>query len=171
MGYRFNDMPKDFPQRVFDVRNGATLKISFGCFYYRHHDAAYHDYIGWPSPDHPDMVHQRGLVDDPAPWMPDHHVFTQSELEPIHLAEEGYTNFSVVFDDPDIEADVVTDVGIDEVEDHVVRVKITVNLPTFTGKPKETGFTVFTSNEDDSIVDSVCHGIMKILPGGKRIGG
>lgn len=168
MGYRFEDKPRDFPQRVFDVRNGATLKISFGCYYYKYHDVKYHDHMGWPQPTRPDMIHQTGSIDDPAPWMPDHHVFMEQELEPIHLATEGYTRFSVVIDDPDIASSVTTTVGIDETEDHVIRVKMTVNLPTFTGSPKETGFTVFTSKADGSINDSVCHGIMKILPGGRR---
>ena len=168
MGYRLCDKPREYPQRIFDVRNGATLKISFGCYYYKYHDAKYHDHRGWPTPTSPDMIHQVGSLDDPAPWMPDHHVFVEQELEPIHLADEGYTRFSVVIDDPTIAADVTTDIGIDEVEDHVIRVKLTVNLPTFTGGPKETGFTVFTSKADGSINDSVCHGIMKILPGGQR---
>lgn len=168
MGYRFTDIPRKYPQRIFDVRNGATLKISFGCFYYKYHDVKYHDHMGWPDPHHQDMIHQVGSLSDPAPWIPDHHVFTERELEPIHLADEGYTAFLVTFDDPVIEADTVTDIAIDETEDHVIRVKITVNLPTFTEGTKETGFTVFASTEDGSIVDSVCHGIMKVLPGGKR---
>lgn len=170
MGYRFDDnRPKNFPQRIFDVRNGATLKISFGCFYYRHHDVKYHDYMGWPNPTRPDMIHQPGSFDDPAPWIPDHHVFVEKELEPIHLAEEGYTQFSVVFDDSTIESNVTTDISVDEIEDHVIRVNMTVNLPTFTDKPKETGFTVFASKENDSVNDSICHGIMKVLPGGERL--
>lgn len=168
MGYRFSDKPNKFPQRIFDVRNGATLKISFGCYYYRYHDVKYHDYMGWPNPTKPDMIHQPGSFDDPAPWMPDHHVFTEKELEPIHLLEEGYTQFSIAFDDPDIEANTITAIDIDIDEDHVIRVRITVNLPTFTDKFKETGFTVFASKEDGFTNDAICYGIMKILPGGNR---
>lgn len=169
MAYRLDDnRPKDFPQRVFDVRNGATLKIAFGCYYLKHHDARYHDYIGWPSPGWPGMSHQPGSMNDPAPWIPERYTIMENELEPIHLADEGFTRFSVVIDDPDIASSVTTTVDVDEDEDHVIRVKMTVNLPTFTDEPKETGFTVFSSKADSSVNDSVCHGIMKILPGGRR---
>lgn len=163
MAYRMNEIPHDIPQRVFDVRNGATLKVSLACFYYHEHDNDLHDHIGWPSPDHPDAICQEHVI-EPAPWIPNHIRIEEGNLVPIYLIEEGYTGASVKIEDETIAAASTSTVFIDQEQENIVKMNITVNLPTFTDKPKETGFTVFAT-KDDGIRDAVCHGIMKVLPG------
>lgn len=163
MAYRTNDIKTDIPQRVFDVRNGATLKVSLACYYFHSHDANLHDHIGWPSPGHPDSICQEHVI-EPAPWLPSHIQIEEGNLEQIHLIGEGYVNASVKIEDETIADACTANAYIDPDADNVVKLNITVNLPTFTDKPKETGFTVFAT-KNDGIRDAVCHGIMKVLPG------
>lgn len=165
MGYRMNDIPKDIPQRVFDVRNGATLKVAFACYYYIDHDTKLHDHLGWPNPDSPDNICQQ--VIEPAPWIPKHIQVEPRSLEPIHLVEEGYDSIVVEIEDEEIAEVSTINASIDTEEDHVIRINITVNLPTFSDKPKTTGITVFAVKGSSGIRDAVCHGLMKVLPGSK----
>lgn len=164
MGYRMTDnVPKNHAQRVFDVRNGATLKAAFACYYYKYHDRKYHDHVGWPGPRNVDNSCQE--VFEPAPWIP-HIAIENDSLEPIKLLEENYSNAYVLIEDDAIANNSETDAWIDPEYDNVIRVRIAVNLPTFTSKPKETGFTVIVE-QDDLTRDAVCHGILKVLPGSK----
>jgi hypothetical protein len=164
MAYRTNNISPTPPQRVFDVRNGATLKVAFGCFYYRSHDSKLHDHVGWPQPGSPDDICQERII-DPAPWLPYRITLEDGNVEPIHLSEEGYQDVAIAIEDPDVASASTIQAQIDQDEDHLIRMQITVNMPTFSDKPKETGFTVFAIKADGFTRDAVCHGKIKVLPG------
>lgn len=168
MGYRFDKKePRDIIQGVYDVRNGATMKIAFGCFYLKHHDKDLHDHYGWPHSGHVDRSCQQDPFDDPAPWVPEHMNRDFDKLEPIDLEGEGYDSVFVTFDDQEI-AEATTVVqepyAVDPPEPNVIRLKVTPMLESFTGKPKETPFTVFAKNTESGVTDAICHGILKVLP-------
>lgn len=178
MGYRFCDnppKPEDMLNR-FSVRNGATLRSAFSCFYFKPkpgHDPNFHDHVGWPSPDNPDNICQMMPPQyPPMKWRPAI-LRTPDDLEPIHLLDEGYQEAAITFDNPDIEQCLTYKAWIDEDDDFIVRIYITAELPTFEDKPKETRFTVFVkktytdpiTNETMITKDTVCHGIFTILPG------
>lgn len=148
--------------RRFDVRNGATMRLAFMCFYYRNHDSHYHDHVGWPEPKQHDMSCQMPPYPGPAPWLPRQKVYPLNYLEPINLMNEGYTDVYVEYEDDEIEQYLTTESYIDEHD--VVRVQVTPNLPVFTDKPKEARFTAFIANSDGRY-DAVCHGAIIILPG------
>ena len=165
MSYRHLDKPPKPEDHLvrFAVRNGATLRIAFGCYYLQFHDKSYHDYIGWPSVNHPDHVCQIGpeLFTIHRP----HHRYTV-DGEEIDLITEGYDEVTIEFDDQTI-ARKLKDVSawIDEDDPFIVRIKLRADLDYFEDKPKETRFTVFISNPDKQQVDAVCHGFITILPG------
>lgn len=162
MGYRFNDnppKPEDHLHR-FAVRNGATAKIAFGCYYLMGHDSKMHDHVGWPSPDNPDHVCQiqsnfrlYGLKEKTV------------NLQEIHLIEEGYTETSIEFDDQENAQYLDASTWIDEDDDNIVRVKIDTDFPMFEDKPIDMRFTVFVRNDEADVTDAVCHGMLTILPG------
>lgn len=167
MGYRMQNIPKDdMPQRIFDVRNGATMKAAFACYYYRNHDTKLHDHIGWPRPGHPDESCQ--MFVEPAPWIPSHIAIEPHDLEEIHLTEEGYTGATIIFEDSTIGNAATATVQIDSEQDHIINLTVTVNLPTFTDEPKETGFTIFAI-KNASTRDAVCHGVLRVLPGSQYV--
>lgn len=162
MGYRFADnppKPEDMLPR-FAVRNGATVRISFGCYYLRSHDRKLHDHIGWPYPTHPDAICQEAFN------MNLYHGNT-ADLEEIHLEEEGYDSFDIVFDDwDDIESYIDGWISLDNEDDNIIRMRITATFPAFEDKPKEHRFTVFAGKEgNDNFRDAVCRGILVVLPG------
>ena len=159
MGYRFNDKPPKPEDNLirFAVRNGATAKIAFACYYLNGHNPKYHDYQGWPNPDHPDMICQElgnfklfGLKEKTV------------ELEVIHLEEEGYDEVAVAYEDSEYAQYLVTNATL---EDNIVRIKVMAKLPAFTDKPVDIRFTAFVRNSSESVIDAVCHGMLTILPG------
>lgn len=151
----------------FAVRNGATLRLTFGCYYSGHgHDPHYHDHIHWPAPDyHPGAICQMRPPRDRMRWTDGKIGYGPVHLDPIHLAEEGYSKASVTFDDQEV-AQYFTDVNaeIDEETDHYVRLRLLAQLPLFEDKPRETRFTVYVTNKITRVKDAVCHGIISVLP-------
>lgn len=168
MGYRKPDKipkPEDMLAR-FDVRNGAIMRVTFGCYYTaRGHNPHYHDYINWPAPNyHPGPICQMHPPRDKFRWM--NPITGQPiKLDPIHLVEEGYSIVKVSYEDDDIAEYLTTEASIDQSTDNLVRLKVHANLPVFHDEPKEVRFTIFISKSDGSAIDAVCHGIIVILPG------
>lgn len=169
MGYRTLDKPvkpEDMLPR-FEVRNGAIMRVAFGCFYLRRgHDPNYHDYKNWPAPNfHPGAICQMMPPRSEMRWRNDPVTGQPVGVDPIHLTDEGYDIVSIAFDDADIEQYLDYSAWIDEEDDNIVRIKVKTNLPLFEDKPKETRFTLFVSKPEEEAIDAVCHGIMTILPG------
>lgn len=167
MGYRYGPPPKpEDTLRKFDVRNGAIMRITFGCYYAeRGHDPKVHDYYGWPQPDHPDDICQV----QPLPgwhWFPFPHSNRPVNMNPIHLLEEGYNSEpKVVFEDPEVAQYLDVTTWIDEMDDNLIHVNIRANFPTFKDQPIETRFTVFIYNDAENVIDAVCHAFVTVLPG------
>ena len=169
MGYRFNDKPPKPEEhlRTFDVRNGAQMRATFGCYYaHEGHDPKVHDYYGWPDPRHPDDICQM-LPDFVHPY----HNKDKRPLsfQPIHLLEEGYTSAIVVFEDRDFVRHLNAKAWIDEDDDCLVRMTVYAGLPTFSDKPKDVNFTLFVRKADREVSDAVCHGTLTVLPGNPYI--
>ena len=180
MGYRKlhrKPKPEDMLPRLA-VRNGATLKVAFDCFYFDPkptHDPHYHDHIGWPAPNYHFGICQMLPPRNENPRRHFHPIMrTMDDVSPIDLGEEGYTGFEVAYEDEDIAEDLTTRIDIDDTEDvNVIRMQVDTALPSFSDKPKETRFTVFAAKEvtDDedtilyTIKDELLHGILTILPG------
>lgn len=169
MAYRYHNEKPINPEnllRRFDVRNGAIMRMTFGCYYSKNgHDPHYHDYINWPAPNyHPGEICQMMPPRDRCRW---HDPITgyPIQLDPIPLLEEGYTEAVVTYEDEDIAEYLDTIAMIDDVDDNLVRVSMHANFPTFKDKPKEARFTLFIKKEDGTAIDAVCHGIVTILPG------
>ena len=171
MAYRLDNTPPPKPEdmlRRFAVRNGATMRIAFGCYYLSEgHDPDYHDYIHWPAPNyHPGPICQMKPVRDLPRQIRNIADFKPVGLDPIHLLEEGYDEVAVAFDDPDFASNIdIQDCLIDQDDDYIVRLKVLAHFALFEDKPKESRFTVFVRKDDNSAVDAVCHGIMVVLPG------
>ena len=171
MAYRYDDKPPKPEDHLlrFDVRNGAIMRIAFGCFYAQQgHDPKLHDHYGWPHPRTPDNICQIKPVFDWL-WHPFPNVDKPIKLEPIHLAEEGYTDVIVRYEDPEMEQYLETDAWIDEEDDYVVRMTVQANFPTFSDKPKDGRFTIFISSKNadgvETAIDAVCHAFVTVLPG------
>lgn len=167
MGYRFFDTPpnpEDMLQR-FLVRNGATLKLAFECYYIEKHDAKLHDHIGWPAPPNADRICQ--IASNIT------HGNMVDRLDPIHLLEEGYSEAVVVFEDEDTAQNVFVETWIDVENDNIVRVRMDTDFPTFTDKPIDLVFTVLVKKtwideqtmDTKVIKDAVAHCIASVLPG------
>lgn len=166
MGYRFSDNPPK-PEdhlRKFAVRNGATLHVSFGCYYLNNHDPMFHDHIGWPNPSLPDGSCQE--ISNMRLFPIKHKTV---DLEEIHLLEEGYTDAEVSYEDTEDIDYLTTNAWIDEEDDNIVRMTVATNLPTFDDKPKDYKFTIFVKSE--STIDAVCHAVISVLPGAPSGGG
>lgn len=168
MGYRTLDKPpkpEDLLRR-FDVRNGAIMHVTFGCYYSKNgHDPHYHDYINWPAPDyHPGLPCQMHPPRSPFRWL---QPITGNpiQLDPIDLVDEGYNEATVVYDDPDIAQYLDTDAEIDADDQNLIRMNVKASLPTFEDQPKEARFTLFIKRSDGLAIDAVCHGIVVVLPG------
>lgn len=167
MGYRNTEKcprkPEDTLPR-FDVRNGAVMRVAFGCFYALDgHDPRVHDHYGWPAPEHPDNICQISPIGDR--WYPFPNARRPMNLEPIHLIEEGYSDVRVSIDDDEIAEYLKINAWIDEADDYIVRMSVKANFPTFYDKPVETRFTVFAANWQNSTIDAVCHAFITVLPG------
>lgn len=170
MGFRYNTTPPPKPEdhlRRFAVRNGAIMRVSFGCYYFsRGHDPRYHDYINWPAPNyHPGEICQMDPPRSIAPWMRNPKPGMPIQLDAIHLTEEGYTDIAVSYEDSDNAAYLTTEAWIDEDDDYIVHMKVNANFATFSDKPKDLRFTVFAKKSDGSAIDAICHGIVTVLPG------
>ena len=168
MGYRFDDnppKPEDMLKR-FDVRNGAKMRLAFGCYYaHMGHDPKLHDHLGWPSPGHKDDMCQM-LPAYASPWAMKKGRFERPiSFDPINLKDEGYTEAYVSVEDEEIAADLDINAWIDDDDESIVRMTVLANLPTFSDKPKTARFTLFIKKPDNLAVDAVCHGIITILPG------
>ena len=160
--YRSADIsknPEDYLQKLC-VRNGATMRASFECFYLGAHDKKMHDHLGWPSPGNIDRICQLA----PTFVLPsEKHLMTN--LEKIHLIEEGYNTVKISFEDSAKAANVTALGSIDPENDHIVHIKIDTNFATFSDDPVDLKFTVFVKRDDGSLVDAVFHGILSVLPG------
>jgi len=169
MGYRTLDIPpkpEDMLPR-FEVRNGATLKVSFGCYYLGvGHDPHFHDYMHWPAPNyHPGPICQMHPPRDiprwrecfPYPKLP-------GKLEHIDLEDEGYTSVEIVWDDDDVLDSCTCSADFSDDSDNVIEISVDTAFDAFQDKPLEHRFTVFVGG--DSVgKDAVCRGIMVVLPG------
>lgn len=170
MAYRMLEEPPK-PEnllRKFDVRNGAVMRTTFGCYYTTNgHDPHYHDFVNWPAPNyHPGPICQMHPPRTPWRWLP--HPITRNPiiLDPIHLIEEGYQTQAIVeYEDAELAEHMHTSAWIDEDDDNLVRMVVHADFPVFHDKPIENRFTLFIKKEDNSIIDAVCHGIVTVLPG------
>lgn len=168
MGYRFDDRPPKPEDHLirFAVRNGATMKAKFRCYYIKKgkpHNPLFHDHVGWPQPTRPDGSCQMMVVrEDGRCGLPTRR-FMYSGLEEIHLDDEGYTEAFVTFEDDEYSAFLTDKAWIDKEYDNVVRVQIGTALPSFSDKPIDIRFTVFVQKEN--IIDAVAHGVLSVLPG------
>ena len=160
MGYRFPDNPPKPEDRLmrFDVRNGAIMRVTFGCYYSDIHNRPMHDHLGWPEPRHPDRICQ--VLPNPL----NRHLKNKRviEFDPIHLAEEGYTEAVVTYEDSNLAEHLQTTAWID---DYLVKMKVHADFDTFSDKPIDARFTIFIKDENGSVIDAVCHGIVTVLPG------
>ena len=98
--YRTEERPPERPERprritdkaskaILELDNGVTSRIAFPCFYAYREDGkpfpcrrippAWWDHRGWPEPRHPDHSWQPRRIEG-------------LMIEPIHLADEGYTD-------------------------------------------------------------------------------
>ena len=161
MGYRYDDKPpkpEDHLLRLA-VRNGATLRAAFGCYYLKHHNPSRHDYAGWPNPHKIDRICQAVGSTKLLKINEDNAV-----LEKINLSEEGYDTAIIEFEESDaVQYFSSNRAYFDSMEPNIVRIAVRPNLPDFTDKPVDVRFTLFISNVDT--VDAVCHGMITILPG------
>lgn len=172
MGYRTIDPPAK-PENMlhrFAVRNGALMRIAFGCYYFsRGHDPRYHDYMNWPAPDyHPGEICQMDPPRSPL-WHRNPKPGMPTQLEPIHLIEEGYSEIIVTYEDSTSAASLTTTASIDDVDDYIVRMSVFANFTTFSDKPKDLRFTIFAKKSDNSACDAICHGIVTVLPGSSSL--
>ena len=173
MSYRIHEHPRPLgPQRsIVDistpikviVHNGTTANIAFPCWYQEihrpipahPHDYHWHDYVGWPSPSHPDHCCQL--------WSPDrhccslgkhhecsphcHHYIDYRNVFPIHLTEEGYTGAAIKWNTENRNAPtgIVATAEIDPDEDWVVRVNLDLDVADAIEEPQKFKFTVFAN--------------------------
>lgn len=177
MSYRIQPKPKPHPERTLVdvttparvyVHNGTIAHLAIPCWYQEvhkpvrlhHHDRHLHDHMGWPSPTHPDHVCQLWSPDQHCCTIGMHHECTPhcrhyidlSGLVPIHLLEEGYTSFSVVFnasDEPPTADQIVAEAYVSELEDWVVRINLDIFDESALYQPQKYKMTVFASMTDD----------------------
>lgn len=151
-GYRI-DAPRPKPKRrtmqktstrgTVYVADGTTAHLAIPCYYMEMHrpipaephDRMRHDMLGWPTPDKPDSCCQEWDFANSCcrrtPHMkccPPHceHFIDMRRLFPIHLLDEGYTDFEVEM----IAAPggLSASASVDPVDDWVVRVDITADI-------------------------------------------
>ena len=162
MGDRFDNRPPK-PEdhlRKFPVRNGAIMRIAFGCYYLHGHNPKMHDFVGWPNPDKPDAICQE--LSNFKMWK---YRDKTIELDEIHLIEEGYEDVAVSFEDEDTSQYLDVNEWIYSEDDNIIRMTAAANFPTFSDKPIDLRFTIFVKEPDDSAIDAVCHGVITVLPG------
>ena len=164
MGYRNKHCrkhtPDDFVPRYI-VRNGATTNVVFKCFYCTPgHNPHQHDFIGWPAPNYHAESCQMPTPRDVVPWLPK--PYLGANTTPIQLADEGFTDASVVFDD-DVSGKVTAVATFDQADENVINVHFDTSFPTFQDPPKELKFTLFASGGSER--HAVCRGILVVLPG------
>lgn len=178
MSYRHLHKPPSPEQMLprYPVRNGATLRLTFDCFYFdpgHAHDWHYHDHVNWPAPGykHGDAC-QMAFPRDVDPRIPGHAVVVSSDdYTPINLPEEGYSEIQLVFEDTSHSSHITWTARIDTDGDgpNVVKFVIGVNFPTFSDNPVDLKFTAFIKGTDsetgDAMCDALCHGILSVLPG------
>lgn len=124
MGYRRIKPPKHHHRRDMDNKTtggviflepGTVAKFSIPCWYrmvgwpiqVHGHNRDFHDYLGWPTPDHPDHSCQEWDYDHSccrhghAHCEPKrcHDYIDMCKLYPIHLTKEGYDNVSCAVSD------------------------------------------------------------------------
>lgn len=164
MGYRYEhceDQGLDYFAPRYIVRNGATVNLVFKCFYTTPgHDPRYHDFVGWPRPDHPDSTCQTPPPSIHNALLPK--PYLGANTTPIQLAHEGFTDASVVFDD-DVSGYITALAEFDQDESNVINVHFDTSFPTFQDPPKEFKFTLFASGGSER--HAVCRGILVVLPG------
>lgn len=167
MGYRFCDnppKPEDYLPR-FAVRNGAVLTAAFGCYYLKGHNPKLHDHIGWPNPEHPDMICQElsnmklyGLKCKTA------------ELEKIDLKKEGYNQVGLAFDDDTLDLESLhPECWIADDDINIIKIKLYAHFPIFEDYPKDLKFTLFVAKDNELAIDAVCRGVITVLPGSSDV--
>lgn len=180
MAYRNPSQKPPNPECLLNryiVRNGATLKLDFDCYYMvPGHDPHYHDYKNWPAPNyHPGDVCQILPPRDIPRFMTARDMLygRPCEVAPIHLLDEGYSEAVIVFEDTAKAAHVTTETWIDEEDDNIVRLRLDAMFDTFTTDPIELKFTLFVkktytdpeTNITRTTKDAVEHGIIVVVPG------
>jgi hypothetical protein len=170
MAYRYHSENPPKPEDMlirFAVRNGATLRSRFRCYYLKKkevHDPHWHDHINWPAPNyHPGPICQMKLPREYDPRRPFHWLRRYEDLDEIHLTEEGYTQAFVTFEDEDNAQFLEANAWIDGEEDNAVHMVVYAGFPSFSDKPVDVRFTLFVQN--GYITDAVGHGIITVLPG------
>ncbi len=166
MGYRMKDRPPKPEDHLprFAIRNGATFKTRFVCYYFtpkKRHDPLYHDHVGWPEPKRPDDSCQMLPPRYPIVGFPRPVIRTKDDLTPIKLQDEGYSGITVSVDEEYSEflnAEAVLD------EDDSIRIFISTAFPEFKDKPIDVRFTVYAHNPTEHLIDEVCHAILSVLP-------
>lgn len=178
MAYRYDSNPPKKPENMlqkFAVRNGATLKLAFRCYYFKPplgHDPHYHDHINWPAPNYHGDACQMKPPRDEFPYI-NGIIRRCDDLPPIHLLDEGYQDVAVTFEDADQASNITVESWIDEDDDNIVRVHMDTAFPTFSDKPIDLRFTVFVrktytdpaTNITRTTKDAVAHCFVSVLPG------
>lgn len=181
------------PSRYY-MTNGTTFDLAIPCWYQEIHKPVrakvhckdWHDYIGRPSPNHPDHScqlhdfaaydhhdhHEHCREEHSHTWHHDphhlhhrghvRHLVDMAQLIPIHLSKEGYEN--VIIATNETYEGLVIKGWIDEVDDWVIRVKFNARLEEATEKPVEIRFIVKVTNETEEAVDTVSLGHLVIMP-------
>ena len=138
MGYRFDDKPAkpEDALRRFIVRNGASLRISFGCWYLEKRP-----------------VHKPPSESDLTPIELENEGYDQFAIS----FEEGEEATDHMMCEIGID---------ESQGGNVIALRIVTNFPTFHDKPKDFRFTVFARQSGNHVMtDAICHGIITVLPG------
>ena len=186
MGYRkLEDKPHHHNNRYTQnisvpsdvwMENGSTIDLAFPCFYRIpcqpqprvHHCRDWHDFVGQPTPDHPDHVfqpphhHHHGH-----PWVNGPHCNTitkKCKTIPIHLTDEGYDKFTIDFDS---ESGITGTCKVDDKLDHILRVHISANvsdLKHHIDKERIIRYTIRAYITEANRTDVVVVGHIHVLP-------
>ena len=132
-----------------------------------YHCRDWHDFVGQPTPDHPDHVwqpphhHHHGH-----PWVNGPHCHTnihKIRTIPIHLKEEGYDKFTIDFDSP---TGMTGTCQLDSKYDHVIRAHISANvsdLKHHIDKERIVCYTIRAYLTEENRIDVVCNGHIHVL--------
>lgn len=173
MAYRLEEHKPHAPRRTLTdistptkiyVQNGTIAHLAFPCLYQevhmpRHiriHNRHIHDWLGWPTPTHPDHICQVWVDDlhEPMIGFERHKIHPKKlidlrKLRPIHLLSEyeGYQNVSIALNaNPefvDVESKLTVTGEIDAQDDWVIRVTIDARDETALHFPKRYFMSVF----------------------------
>lgn len=199
MAYRQLKPPKHLANRTTQktttpsgviMINGSTFDYAIPCYYReirkpvpaRPHSRPYHDYYGWPTPDHPDSSCQErdfarhghqiptpryGHSSFRSPYdnevcQPCGDFLDMSKNKPIHLLKEGYEEASVSFVTPP--EGLSATAWIDTSRDWIVRIKFIAYCENAILDPVKTKFAVRLKRPDNDRTDIVQLGMLTVLP-------